>query len=231
MASRPRSSTPGPGRGRSGTSGGRSSGGRSGRTPAARSTAGGPVRTNPPARSSRTTRTTSRAAPEVAAQVRSSRAKLTGRAAVLLLVVAVLAVSYASSMRAWLKQRSEINGLTAQIAQQQADVAALRQTKQRLHDPAYIKEQARSRFGWIMPGETGYRVIGADGQVLSDGTSTLSDPETVAPKKDPEWWQTAYGSIVAAGEPPSAETTAKDQQRKPAEKIQPRQGSNGQTGR
>ncbi len=177
MATRPRSSpTPGPGRGRPRPSGGRATG----------------VRT-----------TTRVSAPAATAQVASSRAKFTGRAAVLLLVVAVLAVSYASSMRAWLKQRSEINTLNAQIVDQRSDVASLVQAKKRLHDPAYIESQARLRFGWIMPGETGFRVIGSDGEVLSNGTSTLSQP--VKPiKKDPEWWQGAYGSVVAAGEVPSS---------------------------
>lgn len=121
----------------------------------------------------------------------------------LVLVVAVLAVSYASSMRAWLKQRSEINILNAQIVDQRTDVASLVQAKSRLHDPAYIESQARLRFGWIMPGEKGYRVIGSDGHVLSNGTSTLSQP--VKPvKNDPEWWQGVYGSVVAAGEVPSS---------------------------
>ena len=82
-----------------------------------------------------------------AAQMSSSRAKLTGRAAVLLLVVAVLAVSYASSMRAWLKQRSDINTLNAQIADQRANVAALQESKQRdCDDPAYIESEARKRL-------------------------------------------------------------------------------------
>lgn len=139
-----------------------------------------------------------------AAQVSSSRAKLTGRAAVLLLVVAVLAVSYASSMRAWLKQRSDINTLSAQIDHQRADVNALREARRRLHDPAYIESEARKRFGWILPGETGYRVIGDDGEVLSDGGSQLSDPSAPASTPDPEWWQDVYGSVVEAGKQPAA---------------------------
>jgi len=158
-----------------------------------------------------------------AAQVSSSRAKLTGRAAVLLLVVAVLAVSYASSMRAWLKQRSDINTLNAQIAQQREDVAALRLQKQRLHDPAYIQSLARSRFGWILPGATGFRVIGADGKVLSDGGSQLSDPAKPAPPPPAEWWQDTYATVVAAGAEPEPSTDVEgDGGKKP--------GSNGSDG-
>ena len=116
----------------------------------------------------------------------------------MVLVVAVLAVSYASSMRAWLQQRSDINTLSAQIAAGKAEVAALREAKQRWHDPAYIRTQARLRFGWVMPGETGYRVIDDDGDILVSG-SQLSDPADPPPKSSPEWWETAWSSVVAAG--------------------------------
>ncbi len=136
-----------------------------------------------------------------------SKAKLTGRAAVLVLVVAVLAVSYASSVRAWVQQRSDINTLTAEIADRQAEVAALKQTKQRWHDPAYIRTQARARFGWLMPGETGYRVIDDNGDILVAG-SQLSDPVDTRPKSTPEWWETAWGSVVAAGRDPADDAAA-----------------------
>ena len=162
----------------------------------------------------------------------SSTAKLTGRAAILLLVVAVLAVSYASSMRAWLKQRSDINTLSAQIAQQQADVAGLEQTKKRLHDPAYIESLARLRFGWIMPGETGYRVIDANGDVLADGASQLSDPTAAKSAPDPEWWQDVYGSVVAAGEDPQASSTTNDSPRRtPPQQLGGHPGSGQKTDR
>ncbi len=134
--------------------------------------------------------------------------------------MAVLAVSYASSMRAWLKQRSDINTLTAEIAEQQASVDSLKRDKTRLHDPAYIETLAKQRFGWVMPGEISYKVIGADGEVLSDGTSQLSDPTDVLPKDDPEWWEDAWGTVVEAGKDP-AEVAAEEQQpqRTPADRI------------
>jgi Septum formation initiator len=121
---------------------------------------------------------------------------------VLLLVVAVLGVSYASSLRAWLQQRSDVNTLTAQIATSRAQIAALQQAKQRLHDPAYLRTQARERFGWLMPGEIGYRVIDAHGKIVQTG-SQLSDP-VAAPEKAPtEWWDRAWSSVVAAGSDPA----------------------------
>jgi cell division protein FtsB len=171
------SSTPGPGRGRTG------------RRPAAKT---------PSTR--RTTRSTSALPPEPVAV--ATRSKLTGRAAILLLVLAVLAVSYASSARAWLNQRSENNGLRAQIAEQEAAVAQLKQDKRRWSDDDFIKMQARLRFGWVLPGEVGYRVIGVDGEVLAGGSATLTKPSAPAANQDPEWWDAAWGSMEAAGKTP-----------------------------
>lgn len=149
------------------------------------------------------------------------RATLTGRAAIVLLVLAVLAVSYASSVRAWLNQRSEINGLSAQIDEREAAVAELEQTRRRWQDPAYIEAQARLRFSWVMPGEVGYRVIDEDGSVLAD-SGGLSEPvgERDATEQ-PEWWETAWGSVVEAGLDPAAEgsDSRERSKRTPLERI------------
>lgn len=117
-------------------------------------------------------------------------------------MLAVLGVSYASSARAWLQQRSDINTLNAQIATSQAQIAALDEAKQRWHDSAYIRTQARERFGWLMPGETGFRVIDSHGHVVSSGSS-LSQPRAGARRRDGEWWQRAWDSVVAAGVGPA----------------------------
>jgi cell division protein FtsB len=134
--------------------------------------------------------------------------------AVLLLVAAVLAVSYASSARAWLQQRSDISTLRSQIVQSRAAIATLQQDERRWHDPAYIKAQARLRFGWVMPGETGYRVIDSHGKVLPDGGSQLSPTPTAARPAAPAWWKAEWGSVVAAGTGPAGATTKPH--RKPA---------------
>src|SRR5690242_6560729 len=76
--------------------------------------------------------------------------RVTSRAVILLVVLAVLAMSYASSMRAYLQQRSHIADVKAQIAQRQADIDQLEREKRRWHDPAYVQAQARERFGYLM---------------------------------------------------------------------------------
>ena len=97
-------------------------------------------------------------------EVKRPRSRFTGRAAVLVLVLAVLTVSYASSMRAYLQQRSHINELKSQIAQHGANINALETEKKRWDDPAYVQDQARLRLGYVMPGEKTYLVLDEHGQ-------------------------------------------------------------------
>ena len=93
------------------------------------------------------------------------RSRLTGRAAILVLVVSVLAVSYASSMRAYLQQRDQIGDLKDQIALRQANISDLEREKRRWDDPAYVRQQARE-LNFVMPGETAYVVLDENGEPL-----------------------------------------------------------------
>jgi cell division protein FtsB len=128
------------------------------------------------------------------------RPRFTGRAAVLVLVVALLMVSYASSMRAYLEQRKSLAGLRESIASSQAKVDSLSREKQRWQDPAYVRTMAHQRFGWVMPGEIGFQVLDANGKPM-DHTDTLSPQNSVTEATRPLWWQSAWGSVVAAGKP------------------------------
>jgi hypothetical protein len=113
-------------------------------------------------------------------------------------VLAVLFVSYATSLRAYLSQRSHINELQAQVAQDKQAIAGLREERRRWQDEAFIEAQARERFGWVLPGEIGLRVIGEDGEPL-DVASELTDPGSMGADPDAEWWSTTWTSIRGAG--------------------------------
>ena len=126
---------------------------------------------------------------------------MTGRGVVFALVLAMLLVSYASSLRAWLEQRSELATLQSQIAERRTAVAALNEEIRRWRDPAYVESQARERFGWVMPGEVGYRVIGADGKPLG-GQDVLIDPGANPGGASGDWWAGLWGSVEAAGREP-----------------------------
>jgi len=140
----------------------------------------------------------------VAASAPEPRAsRFTGRAMVLVLVLSVLTISYASSLKAYFQQHSQIQALRAQIASSQSSIHELESEKQRWQDPAYVKQQARARFGYLMPGQTSYVVIGADGKPLG-AQSTLSDPRTNTSSTPTAWWTTEWRSVELAGNPPPA---------------------------
>lgn len=133
---------------------------------------------------------------------RPPRPRLTGRAAILILLIAVLTVSYASSMRAYLQQRDQISDLKAEIAQRSANIDELEGEKSRWNDPAFLELQARERFGFAYPGETSYEVI--DGGKPLDGEGALHEPADVVKKAPTAWWSTAWASVEAAGNPSTA---------------------------
>ena len=122
---------------------------------------------------------------------------------VLVLVLSVLTISYASSLKAYFQQHSQIQELRAQIASSESSIHELESEKQRWQDPAYVKEQARARFGYLMPGQTSYVVIGADGKPLA-AQATLSDPRTTTTTTPTAWWTAEWKSVELAGNPPTA---------------------------
>ncbi len=130
------------------------------------------------------------------------RSRFTGRAMVLVLVLSVLTISYASSLKAYFQQHSQIETLRAQIASSQGSITKLEGEKARWNDPAYVREQARARFGYLMPGQTSYVVIGENGKPLA-AQAKLSDPRTSTSRTPTAWWTSEWKSVQLAGNPPS----------------------------
>jgi cell division protein FtsB len=122
---------------------------------------------------------------------------------VLVLVLSVLTISYASSMKAYFQQHSQIQQLQDQIASSQDSINRLEKEKAQWQDPAYVREQARARFGYLMPGQTSYVVIGDNGKPLA-AQAKLSDPRTASDRTPTAWWTTEWRSVELAGDPPSS---------------------------
>jgi cell division protein FtsB len=87
------------------------------------------------------------------------RSRLTGRAALLALVVCSMVVALAYPMRQYVSQRTDIADLERQKQQAQQRVEQLRDLKARWQDDAYAEQQIRQRLHYVRPGETGYVVI------------------------------------------------------------------------
>ncbi|GHJ39614.1 septum formation initiator family protein [Streptomyces sp. TS71-3] len=87
------------------------------------------------------------------------RSRLTGRAALLALVLCSLVVALAYPIRQYISQRGEISDMRRQMEQDRARVERLRDQKARWQDDAYAEQQIRKRLHYVRPGETGYVVV------------------------------------------------------------------------
>jgi cell division protein FtsB len=123
------------------------------------------------------------------------RTSLTGRAAILALVVCMLAISLAYPLREYLSQRGEIGDYRAQVLAQQQRVTALQKANARWKDPAYVKEQARERLHFVMPGETSYIVLGPHD---SSDPNARQDPQLQTDDRRP-WFTDLWHSVEVAG--------------------------------
>ncbi|MFZ2164738.1 MAG: septum formation initiator family protein [Propionibacteriaceae bacterium] len=129
---------------------------------------------------------------------------LTRRALILLAVLVVLALAYANSLRIYLDQQRQLALTQQQINERTAEIANLNDEIARWQDPEYVKAQARDRFGWVMPGEIGYRVLGPDGKPIGTGVSIDSTRTLPTNEYPTQWWNRMAGSIAAADAPTPA---------------------------
>jgi cell division protein FtsB len=122
-------------------------------------------------------------------------ANLTGRAAVLALVVCLLAISLAYPLREYLAQRSQLTDYRSMVADQQKRVAQLEKQSARWQDPAYVAAQARERLHYVLPGETSYVVLESPEDKSPDGVVAAEPSVTV---KSP-WFTDLWRSVEVAG--------------------------------
>jgi cell division protein FtsB len=174
----------------------RDSGARPGSRPSSR------TQSRPPARRGDQPKRRTAGTPAEPARTRGSR-NLTGRAAVVLLVLGALIVSYAQSLRVWFDQHQQISALNQEIQDRQKRVGELNDEITRWGDDAYVKAQARQRLGWVMPGEVGYRVIGADGKPVGAPPEPTVPTDGTADTQKPTWYTKLWGSVQGAGTPPA----------------------------
>jgi len=126
---------------------------------------------------------------------------------VLALTVAVFLVvgSMIASLQIYFRQQREIAQLTTEIEQRQQAIDDLDRQLDQWDDPAYVEQQARERFGWVLPGETGYRVIGPDGKPLDGAALDSRHGQDDTPAAD-AWWLKLWGTAKTADTPTAAES-------------------------
>jgi cell division protein FtsB len=135
-----------------------------------------------------------------AGALRTAGSPLTGRAAILFVVLSALAVSLALPVREYVRQRSEISALQDEERARQARVAELEARLEQWDDPAFVRTQARQRLQYVMPGEVGYVVL--------DPSETPSTPSTrprdAAAGGQASWYARLWGSVQKADGSPAS---------------------------
>ncbi|HZE38903.1 MAG TPA: septum formation initiator family protein [Stackebrandtia sp.] len=79
--------------------------------------------------------------------------RMSGRTAVVALVLSVLALTYAYPVRTYIEQRSEINALLESQGAQADRIKELKAERAKWNDPDYVRAQARQRLLMVRPGE------------------------------------------------------------------------------
>lgn len=118
----------------------------------------------------------------------ADRARFTGRAAVLAVVICAIALSLAYPVREYIAQRRQIDQLQAQRLGMLAQLRTLERQQQRLNDPAYIEQLARDRLHFCRSGETCYVIIGG-----GSGRGTSRTAGAVTP-----WYERLWHSVQQA---------------------------------
>jgi cell division protein FtsB len=128
----------------------------------------------------------------MAAAARSTR--LTGRAALLAVVICAIALSLAYPVREYIAQRQQIDQLLAQQQTMSAQVKALQQQDAKLGQTWYVEQQARQELHMCFPGEQCYVVIPAE-------SAHAAPARQAAPAV--AWYAKLWQSVQRAGAEPS----------------------------
>ena len=120
--------------------------------------------------------------------------RLTGRAAVLAVVICAIALSLAYPVREYVTQRKQIDALVAQQQVMLNQVKGLEQEQARLNNPAYIEQLARQELDMCFPGTQCYIVDGGQ----SPGSTARPSSSGPAP-----WYAKLWQSVQQADASPA----------------------------
>ena len=119
--------------------------------------------------------------------------RLTGRAAVLAVVICAIALSLAYPVREYVAQRRQIDSLVAQQQVMLAQVKSLEAQQAKLSSPAYIEQLARQELDMCFPGTQCYIVEG--------GQPLISTAHSPRPGPAP-WYDKLWQSVQQADAKP-----------------------------
>jgi cell division protein FtsB len=127
----------------------------------------------------------------LAATARSTR--LTGRAALLAVVICMIALSLAYPVREYIAQRQQIDQLLAQQQTMTTQVKALQEESTKLGQAWYVEQQAEGQLHMCFPQEQCYEVVSGQPARTTTVKSQVTDP----------WYAKLWQSVKRADAQPS----------------------------
>jgi cell division protein FtsB len=135
------------------------------------------------------------------------RTRYTARAAILLLVLCALVLALAYPLQQYFSQSSQIDQLKQQNSQKRAEVDQLRQELARWQDPDFVKIQARLRLHYVVPGETGLRLLGA-GDAATGGSGVGTGPSQGSSAWYSQLWDSVTSAASGSGPAPASSSSS-----------------------
>ncbi|MFJ6750867.1 MULTISPECIES: septum formation initiator family protein [unclassified Streptomyces] len=117
------------------------------------------------------------------------RNRLTGRAALLAMVMCSLVVALAYPIRQYISQRSDITDQRREAETAGRELDRLRDQKSRWQDPEYVRQQARRHLHFVAPGETAY--------IVQDGSGTATAKKGPPTAQRP-WYENLWDGVDSA---------------------------------
>ena len=119
------------------------------------------------------------------------------RLLILFIVLFAVAVTLAPPTQHYFAQRSQISALEADVESNKKKLLEARAELQRWRDPDYVRDQARERLHFVLPGERQYIILGATSQV--DGSTQTAAPINQEFPLGVPWYSRVISSITSVG--------------------------------
>ena len=119
------------------------------------------------------------------------------RLLILFIVLFAVAVTLAPPTQHYFAQRAQISALEADVESNKKKLLEARAELQRWRDPEYVKDQARERLHFVLPGERQYIILG-DTSDVDNSTQTAAPINQEYPLGVP-WYSRVISSITSVG--------------------------------
>ena len=119
------------------------------------------------------------------------------RLLILFIVLFAVAVTLAPPTQHYFAQRAQISALEADVESNKKKLLEARAELQRWRDPDYVRDQARERLHFVLPGERQYIILGVTPQV--DGSAQTAAPINQQFPIGVPWYSRVISSITSVG--------------------------------